>query len=64
MNSIRFLYHHFLSGITEKLMNTFYYACSYPKVDYFRLQIYEYHSKNCFELNTGFLKNVAGLSLC
>ena len=35
-NSIRFLYQHFLSGITEKSLNTFYYACSYSKVDYSR----------------------------
>ena len=32
--SIRFLYRHFLSGITEKSLNTFYHACSYAKVDY------------------------------
>lgn len=32
--SIRFLYKHFLSGITEKSLNAFYYACSYAKVDY------------------------------
>ena len=28
-HSIRFLYQHFLSGITEKSLNVFYYACSY-----------------------------------
>lgn len=33
-NSIRSLYRHFLSGITEKSLNAFYYACSYAKVDY------------------------------
>ena len=33
-HSIRFLYRHFLSGITEKSLNAFYYACSYAKVDY------------------------------
>ena len=33
-DSIRFLYQHFLSGITEKSLNAFYYACSYAKVDY------------------------------
>ena len=33
-HSIRFLYQHFLSGITEKSLNVFYYACSYAKVDY------------------------------
>jgi hypothetical protein len=32
--SIRFLYRHFLSGITKKSLNAFYYACSYAKVDY------------------------------
>ena len=32
--SIRFLYRHFLSGITEKSLSTFYYACSYAKADY------------------------------
>ena len=33
-DSIRFLYQHFLSGITEKSLNAFYYACSYAKADY------------------------------
>ena len=33
-HSIRFLYRHFLSGITEKSLNAFYYACSYAKADY------------------------------
>ena len=28
-HSIRFLYQHFLSEITEKSLNVFYYACSY-----------------------------------
>lgn len=32
--SIRFLYRHFLAGITEKSLNTFYYMCSYAKIDY------------------------------
>lgn len=32
-DSIRFLYRHFLSKITEKSLNAFYYACSYAKVD-------------------------------
>ena len=32
-HSIRFLYRHFLTGITEKSLNTFYYVCSYAKVD-------------------------------
>ena len=35
-HSIRFLYQHFLSGITEKSLNVFYYAYSYAKVDYSR----------------------------
>ena len=35
-HSIRFLYRHFLSGITEKSLTSFYYACSYAKVDYSR----------------------------
>ena len=35
-HSIRFLYQHFLSRITEKSLNVFYYACSYAKVDYSR----------------------------
>ena len=30
-HSIRFLYQHFLSGITVKSLNVFYYACSYAK---------------------------------
>ena len=34
VHSIRFLYQHFLSGITTKSLNTFYHACSYAKVDY------------------------------
>ena len=33
-DSIRFLYRHFISKITEKSLNAFYYACSYTKVDY------------------------------
>lgn len=33
-DSIRSLYKHFLSGITHKSLNAFYYACSYAKVDY------------------------------
>lgn len=33
-HSIRFLYQHFLSGITAKSLNVFYYACSYAKADY------------------------------
>ena len=32
--SIRFLYEHFLSEITEKSLTAFYYACSYAKIDY------------------------------
>jgi len=32
--SIRSLYRHFLSGITKKSLNSFYYACSYAKADY------------------------------
>ena len=35
-HSIRFLYRHFLSGITEKSLNAFYYVCSYAKADYSR----------------------------
>ena len=35
-HSIRFVYQHFLSGITEKSLNVFYYACSYAKGDYSR----------------------------
>ena len=35
-HSIRFLYRHFLSDITEKSLTAFYYACSYAKVDYSR----------------------------
>ena len=33
-HSIRFLYRHFLSGITKKSLNAFYYVCSYAKIDY------------------------------
>lgn len=32
-DSIRFLYRHFLSKVTEKPLNAFYYACSYAKAD-------------------------------
>lgn len=32
-DSIRSLYRHFLSGITLKSLNAFYYACSYAKAD-------------------------------
>ena len=34
VHSIRFLYTHFLSGITEKSLNAFYYVCSYARVNY------------------------------
>ena len=33
-DSIRSLYRHFLSGITLKSLNAFYYACSYAKADF------------------------------
>lgn len=33
-DSIRSLYRHFLSRITDKSLTAFYYACSYAKVDY------------------------------
>lgn len=33
-DSIRSLYRHFLSTVTEKSLNAFYYVCSYAKVDY------------------------------
>ena len=35
-HSIRFLYRHFLSVITGKSLNAFYFACSYAKADYSR----------------------------
>lgn len=35
-DSIRSLFRHFLSGITHKSLNAFYYACSYARVDYSR----------------------------
>lgn len=35
-HSIRLLYQHFLSGLTQKSLNVFYYECSYAKVDYSR----------------------------
>ena len=35
-DSIRFLYRHFLSGVTNKSLNAFYYVCTYAKVDYSR----------------------------
>jgi hypothetical protein len=35
-HSIRFLYRHFLSAITGKSLNAFYFACSYAKADYSR----------------------------
>lgn len=34
--SVRSLYRHFLSGITKKSLNAFYYACSHAKADYSR----------------------------
>lgn len=33
-DSIRFLYKHFISKVTQKSLNAFYYACSYANVDY------------------------------
>ena len=38
-HSIRFLYHHFLSGITKKSLNVFYYACSYARIDSVRYDL-------------------------
>ena len=35
-DSIRFLYRHFLSKISDKSLNTFYYVCSYANIDYSR----------------------------
>lgn len=32
-HSIRFLFKHFASSVTEKSLNAFYYACSYAKID-------------------------------
>ena len=36
-HSIRFLYQHFLSGITKKSLNAFYHACSYAKREFYCL---------------------------
>ena len=33
VDSIHMLYRHFLSKVTEKSLNAFYYACSYAKID-------------------------------
>ncbi len=33
-DSIRFLYRHFLSTITDRSLNAFYYVCSHAKIDY------------------------------
>ena len=33
-DSLRFLYRHFLSGITRKSLNAFYYLCSHARVNY------------------------------
>ena len=33
-DSLRFLYRHFISQVTEKSLNAFYYFCSYAKIDY------------------------------
>lgn len=38
-HSICFLYHHFLSGITKKSLNVFYYACSYARIDSVRYDL-------------------------
>ena len=35
-DSICFLYRHFLSKISDKSLNTFYYVCSYANIDYSR----------------------------
>ena len=32
-DSIRYLYRHFLSKVTQKSLNAFYYACSYAKIE-------------------------------
>ncbi len=34
-DSIRFLYRHYLSGITKKSQNAYYYPCFHSKADYF-----------------------------
>ena len=65
-HSIRFLYQHFLSGITEKSLNVFYYACSYTKmvrsckgiemlvnlinISYCAMKILPYHSEYFYHL--------------
>ena len=65
-HSIRFLYQHFLSGITEKSLNVFYYACSYAKmvrsckgiemlvnlinISYCAMKILPYHSEHFYHL--------------
>ena len=35
-DSIHMLYKHFLSKVTEKSLNAFYYACSYAKIDVYK----------------------------
>ena len=59
-HSIRFLYRHFLSGITEKSLNAFYYACTHAKVDYSRFMNVSGHGP---EAGSGTPEVTAGFSL-
>lgn len=61
-DSIQLLYKHFLSKVTEKSLNAFYYACSYAKIDCCKfmnvtarlaLQIIPNWVKNCTSMFTG-----------
>ena len=36
-DSIRFLYRHFICKLTEKSLNTFYYMCTYARIDYWTM---------------------------
>ena len=50
--SVRSLYRHFLSKITEKSLNAFYYACSYAKADYTSMKLIPYTDAEWKEYRT------------
>ena len=58
-----FLYQHFLSGITEKSLNVFYYACSYAKVDYSRFMNTTVFFSKKSKLSSGITENCQKMQL-
>ena len=61
-HSIRFLYQHFLSGITEKITECI-LLCMFLCNGWLFL-IYEYYCQDCFEADTGFIADATCISVC